>query len=161
MKTADYWISRLQLLPHPEGGFYRETYRSETLIRPPGFSGLRACSTGIFFLLRSGEGSHFHRFKSDEMWHFHEGAPLAIHVLHPHGEYRRILLGRDPEQGETFQAVIPANAWFGAQVEQPDSYTLIGCTVAPGFDFADFELARRDDLLRLYPNHKDLIEPLT
>jgi predicted cupin superfamily sugar epimerase len=161
MKTAEYWISRLQLLPHPEGGYYRETYRAEGVIQPPGYSGPRAFSTGIYFLLRNKDCSHFHRMKSDELWHFYDGSPLALHMIHPDGSHQKIAVGTDLDRNETPQAVIPANTWFGARVSEPNSFTLIGCTVAPGFDFADFELARREDLLRLYPNHKELIEQLT
>ena len=161
MNTAKDWISKLQLRPHPEGGHYRETYRSANLIQPPGYSGPRAFSTSIYFLLQAGECSRFHRMMSDEIWHFHDGGPLTIHLLQADGTHQQIRLGRDFDRGEVLQAVIPAGIWFGAAADQPDSFTLFGCAVAPGFDFADFEMARRETLLALHPKHRDLILRLT
>jgi uncharacterized protein len=163
--TAQYWIDHLELAPHPEGGFFRETYRSagsiESSTLPDCFSTARAFSTAIYFLLRSHEHSAFHRIASDELWHFHTGSPLTVHCIHPGGDYARILLGPDPDAGQVFQGVVPAGVWFGATVDQPESYSLVGCTVAPGFDFADFELARRSDLITRCPQHQAIIERLT
>ena len=163
--NAQYWIDHLELAPHPEGGFFRETYRSPGIIEscalPDGFSGARAFSTAIYFLLRSHERSAFHRIASDELWHFHMGSPLTVHCIHPGGEHARILLGPDPDAGQVFQAIVPAGVWFGATVDDPGAFSLVGCTVAPGFDFTDFQLASRDDLLAQYPQHRAIIESLT
>ncbi|MBL7858511.1 MAG: cupin domain-containing protein [Cyclobacteriaceae bacterium] len=164
MQTAEYWIGHLQLKPHPEGGFYRETYRSAESIPATGlpsrFEGSRSFSTAIYFLLRSGDRSLFHRIKSDELWHFHAGTSLSIFVLHEQGlTIHR--LGSDPEKEEALQIVIPAGSWFGAQVNEPNSYTLSGCTIAPGFDFHDFELASRKKLIEEFPAHRSVIEMLT
>lgn len=164
MKSASYWIEQLKLTAHPEGGFFRETYRSEETIQgvalPERFGNARNFSTSIFFLLRSQDHSKFHKIKSDELWHFHAGTSLTIFVLTNSGlTIHR--LGPDPDEGDSLQVVIPANCWFGAKVIQPDSYTLAGCTVSPGFDFSDFQLADRDQLLKSYPDQKPIIEQLT
>jgi uncharacterized protein len=166
MKTVDYWIEEYQLLPHPEGGYYAETYRSAEELGsealPARFSGARSFSTGIYFLLEAGNFSAFHRIHSDEMWHFYTGGALEIFVINPaDGNLRIIRLGSDPGQGETFQAVVPAGAWFASRPADGTSYALVGCTVAPGFDFADFEMAEREMLQAAYPQHSALITTLT
>ena len=164
-ERARFWIDELGLTAHPEGGYYRETYRSVDLLPagiPAGRSaGERVCSTAIYYLLPSEEVSTLHRLRSDELMHFHTGATFSIHVLRPDGRYERIALGAEPESGTVLQAVIPAGCWFGASVDEPGRFALIGCTVAPGFDFEDFEQARRADLLTRYPQHRILIERLT
>lgn len=164
MKDAAYWIKHLGLKAHPEGGYYKETYRAtETVARgglPARFGGDRNFSTAIFFLLGSEDISAFHRIKSDELWHFHAGTSLSIYVLSDHGlNVKR--LGSNLEAGESLQVVIPANAWFGAKVNETGGYTLAGCTVSPGFDFSDFELAKRSELTKTFPDHRDIIEQLT
>jgi len=160
MYPASYWVKKLGLIKHPEGGYYRETYRSAELISQQGlpaqFSGTRAFSTAIYYLLPSNEISSLHRIKSDEVWHFYAGSQLTIHVIDEKGAYAQIKLGDD-----CFQAVVHAGCWFGATVDEPQSYALVGCTVAPGFDFADFEMAKRADLLAHYPQHHAIIERLT
>ncbi|HEY9049045.1 MAG TPA: cupin domain-containing protein [Ohtaekwangia sp.] len=164
MKPASYWIDHLQLLPHPEGGFYKETYRAAELISAAGlptrFTAPRNFSTAIYFLLRSHDRSVFHRIKSDELWHYHAGASLTIYILKD-GGLKTFVLGADLEKGESLQVVVPANCWFGAKVNEENSYTLSGCTVAPGFDFADFELADRNTLLKTFPACSNIIELLT
>jgi uncharacterized protein len=163
-KTAEYWISQLQLNPHPEGGFFKETYRSDGLIAAQGlpaqFGGERNFSTCIYFLLRSQDRSLFHRIKSDELWHFYAGTSLTLYVLSASG-LKTFKLGPDPQNKEAFQIVIPAGCWFGARVDLPNSYTLTGCTVAPGFDFQDFEFGNRKLLQQEFPECKDIIEQLT
>jgi predicted cupin superfamily sugar epimerase len=160
MKDGQYWIRKLQLAKHPEGGYFKETYRSDETIPaaalPPRFDGVRAFSTAIYFLLTGGECSALHRIKSDEMWHFYAGSELTIHVIEPMGSYSQIKLG-----GDHLQAVVSAGCWFGATVDDPESYALVGCTVAPGFDFTDFELARRDELIAQFPRHRMIVEKLT
>jgi predicted cupin superfamily sugar epimerase len=164
MNDVNYWINHLQLLPHPEGGFYKETYRSKEVIEasalPDRFKGDRHFSTAIYFLLRSEDRSVFHRIKSDELWHFYQGSTLLIYVF-VKDELKIFRLGSDLEKGELLQLVIPANCWFGAEVENPNSFTLCGCTVSPGFDFQDFEMAERDDLLADHPEHAEAIIHLT
>lgn len=152
--TAAYWVSALSLAPHPEGGFFKETYRSSDII-PEGtfgtrFSGARNVSTGIYYLLETGDFSAFHRIRSDEMWHFYAGGALELHVLHE-GRHQVTRIGRDPRVGETLQFVVPAGAWFAGTPTEGTPYSLLGCTVSPGFDFADFEMADPAALSREYP----------
>lgn len=199
-RTAEYWIKRLRLRPHPEGGYYRETYRAPEMIAkadlPRRYNGRRALATAIYFLLRGDQCSAFHRLKSDEIWHFYDGSPLFIFVIGNDGRLTTAKLGLNAEEGEQPQFVIRAGAWFaaalanpkstaspqsgkrplgpcgnGADVENPQPqsgppvaeklYVLIGCTVAPGFDFADFELGNRGKLCRKFPKHRALIVKLT
>jgi len=162
---AKYWIDKLQLIPHPEGGYYRQTYRAELTVErealPPEFGGKRAVATAIYFLLGGTDFSAVHRLRSDEMWHFYAGSALVVDVIGEDGHLSEIFLGSDAEAGEVFQAVVKAGCWFGSRVRDPGAFALVGCTVSPGFDFADFELAKRDELLWLYPQHRAIIRTLT
>lgn len=162
--TAQELITRLELVPHPEGGWFRETYRSrETLpaqALPERFTGSRAFSTAIYFLLESGDMSALHRIKSDEVWHFYAGSALLIHCIFPDGGYQALRLGADLAAGELFQAVVPAGCWFGAELAE-EGFALVGCTVSPGFDFADFEMADVEQLCGRYPQHTELIMRMT
>lgn len=161
--VASELIAGLGLERHPEGGWYRETYRAAGTIPgtllPGQVGGERSFSTAIYFLLERGDISALHRIRSDELWHFHAGAPLIVHVITPAGGSYALALGSDPAAGETFQAVVPAGCWFGA--ETTGDYSLVGCTVAPGFDFADFEMGSRADLLGRFPTHAGIIRRLT
>ena len=165
MKDAQYWIDRLGLRRHPEGGYFKETYRSSEQIArehlPRRFSGDRAFSTAILFLLPANEVSAFHRLKQDEVWHFYDGSALTIHVIDPRNEYKTIELGRDIEHGETLQAVVEAGCLFGASIGGEGPYALVGCTAAPGFDFEDFEMPAREELIARFPQHRNIIERLT
>lgn len=161
---AHYWIQTLGLQPHPEGGYYRETYRST--LRLMGcclteHGGARVAATAIYYLLEGSQFSALHRLRSDEMWHFYAGSPLRLSLITPEGLLHQVLLGNNPARGEVFQAVVPAGCWFGAEVEDPQGYTLVGCTVSPGFDFEDFEIGDRQHLIACYPQHRHLIERLT
>ena len=157
--TAAWWRETLQLTQHVEGGSFRETYRAPLVLQQP--AGPRAASTGIYFLLEDGEFSAFHRIASDEMWHFYDGVTLHIYEIQPNGTLHVHRLGRDIAQGEQLQLVIPAGSWFASSVEETGGFALVGCTVAPGFDFADFELAERAALSQLFPQHAGLIGMLT
>jgi predicted cupin superfamily sugar epimerase len=162
---ARYWIEKLQLNPHPEGGYYRETYRSEDVLArealPSRFEGARAASTAIYFLIEGENFSAFHRLVSDEMWHFYAGSALLVHAVNSIGAYSSLRLGNDAEAGEVPQAVVPAGYWFASHVADWKSWALVGCTVSPGFDFADFEIGSRTKLTELYPQHRELILRLT
>lgn len=164
-KDYKHWVEKLQLLPHPEGGFYKETYRSDGSISqsslPSEFNGDRNFSTAIYFLLTEENFSAFHRILADEMWHFYAGDGLDVSVIHPDGQLETIHLGNGQRSEDVFQAVVPAGAWFASQPSNKDGWALVGCTVAPGFDFADFEMANRDDLISQYPQHQELISRLT
>jgi len=164
-KNARYWIEKLQLEAHPEGGYFRQTYKADLLLPraalPAGFTGGRAASTAIYFLLEGKNFSTFHRLRSDEVWHFYAGEPLVVHVIEPEGKYSSILLGNDLEAGQVPQAAVGAGCWFASHVADWDSFAVVGCTVAPGFDFDDFELEKRAELVAKYPQHRELIERLT
>ena len=164
MKSAAYWVDNLNLQAHPEGGFYKETYRSGEVISTDGlpsrFKGDRNLSTAIYFLLRSQDRSVFHRIKSDELWHYYAGSALHNYVL-MNDSLVTHKLGPRIEQGETLQVVIPAGCWFGAKVVDEETYTLAGCTVSPGFDFRDFEIADRENLHQTFPGHRNIIDLLT
>ncbi|MBL8710924.1 MAG: cupin domain-containing protein [Rhodospirillaceae bacterium] len=158
-------VRSLDLLPHPEGGYYRETYRAVESIAaaalPDRFTGDRAHATAIYYLLAAGDRSKLHRIPADEVWHFYAGDPLLIVAIAPDGGLSETVLGRDFAQGQVPQHVVPAGHWFGAIPAAGSAYALTGCTVAPGFDFADFELGARDALLTTFPRHRDWIEKLT
>jgi len=156
--NADERIRQLELLRHPEGGWYRETYRASARVQLGGQD--RAASTSIYFLLASGEVSNFHRIDADEQWHHYEGAALRLHILDDSG-LRQLDVGPLDTPGARPQCWVPAGAWFGAEVLSDDGYALVGCTVAPGFEFASFELANRPELLARWPAHRDVIERLT
>jgi predicted cupin superfamily sugar epimerase len=163
--TSAYWIDRLGLVPHPEGGFYRETYRAREAFEahhlPARFGGRRVSSTAIYFLLPGDQISALHRIKSDEVWHFYAGGVLTLSMIHADGRLETRRLGPDPERGEHFQAIVTAGCWYGAAVDDRGAYALVGGTVAPGFDFADFELGERAALLAAFPQHRDTILRLT
>lgn len=165
MKPASYWVEKYNMQSHPEGGYFAETYRSTESIAqdalPARFSGDRSYSTGIYFLLEGHHFSAFHRIQSDEMWHFYTGNPLCVYYIDFEGNMQIIKLGNNPDNGEVFQAVVPAGVWFGSKPLLPDGYSLVGCTVAPAFDFADFELADRSVLIGEFPQHRAIIELLT
>lgn len=154
----DFLVEELNLLPHPEGGFYSETYRST--LKTPTSQGERNLATSIYFLLRSQDVSHFHRIQSDELWFWHEGSPLTVHLLNEKG-YETLKLGPVSEVGHQPQQLVSAQTIFGSCVEIEDSYALVSCVVAPGFDFRDFELFTFDQLIALYPSEKEIIQKLT
>ena len=183
---AAFWIEHLGLVAHPEGGHFRESYRSRESISATGlparFDGPRALATAIYYLLRAGELSTLHRIRSDEVWHHYAGGALRLSIIAPAGALTTAMLGGDPERGESLQVIVPAGAWFGAELAcgdgaptsvevsemhgarsrpEPPAFALAGCTVAPGFEFADFELGARADLLRRFPQHRAVIERLT
>ena len=163
-KNAQYWIKHLSLESHPEGGYFREVYRSTEQIPrealPPRFAGPRSYATSIYYLLEQGDFSGFHRIASDETWHFYYGGALDLHILNG-ATYQLITIGADLAAGNSLQYTVPAGAWFASEPSRESSYSLLGCTVSPGFDFADFELASRTSLADDYPAHSDLIKRLT
>lgn len=158
-------IEKLELEPHPEGGCFRETYRSPGEIEleclGTQFEGKRNYATCIYFLLTSNDFSAFHRIKQDEIWHFYDGSPIRLHVIAPSGEYSTHLVGREIDLGERPQLIVPAGYWFAAEVINERSFSLVGCTVSPGFDFRDFEMRSRLELVSLFPEHEKIISKLT
>lgn len=161
----DQLVSELKLKPHPEGGFYREVYRSDLQIPesllPDGMKGERSCATSIYYLLASDSFSAFHRIKQDEIWHFYLGSPITLHVIMPDGEYESVYIGNDFGIRCVPQYTVKAGNWFAAEITEKDSYALAGCTVSPGFDYQDFELGTKKQLIDLFPKHIDLISRLT
>jgi len=160
--AAQRLISRLGLEPHPEGGFYRETYRSEERVQRGVPAVERAAATAIYYLLADDAYSAWHRIQSDEVWHFHAGDSLNVHVLEDNGTVRTHRLGHAAEdEVAVYQAVVPAGRWFAAErVAGAHGYALVGCTVAPGFEFSEFELAEGQALLARYAAHGELIRRL-
>jgi predicted cupin superfamily sugar epimerase len=165
MKDANYWIKKLGLQSHPEGGYFKETYRSHESIAktalPERFSGDRAFSTGIYFLLDKTDFSAFHVINQDEMWHFYEGSSLTIHIIDKEVNYSTLKLGCDVENGQFPQVVVKAGCFFAAEIDNKELYSLVGCTVAPGFDFDDFEMPSRNKLVEMFPKHEDTIKKFT
>lgn len=158
-------IQSLGLKVHPEGGYYRETWRSHLTANlaggDRGATGRRAFGTAIYYLLAGGEVSKIHRLRADEVWHLYSGGPLTLHLLDESHGYSLLQLGRDVRGGPAYQATIPAGCWFGACLTGEDSFALAGCTLAPGYDQADFELGDRARLLTAFPDHEAIIRLLT
>lgn len=166
--TATEWIARLALQPHPEGGHFREIYRASEQIPaaalPVRYGGPRAFSTSIYYLLAGAQISTLHRIASDEQWHFYDGCAVLLSMIAPDGTLREVRLGRNAADGEHVQTVILAGTWMGARLASStprQRYALIGCTVAPGFEFRDFEAGIRADLLKRFPRHRKVILALT
>lgn len=163
--TAKDLIQFYDLSPLPfEGGFYKETYRAQGVIPKEALEthkGDRHFSTAIYFLLPKGVKSKLHRIKSDELWHFYLGGPLHVVQLFPGGKVEEIILGNNIKKGELLQHVVPAGCWFGAYPNENTDFSFVGCTVAPGFDFADFELADKQELSLQFPHVKDIIHELS
>ena len=159
--TAEDLIQKLGLKVHPEGGYFKEVYRSEELIPskslPDRYGGDRSFSTSIYYLLAGNQKSFFHCLKSDEIWHYYYGSPLLLHILHSNNSYQKVIVGNNFSKDEVVQYTVPRGSWFAAESADKNSFSLIGATVVPGFDFNDFELGRRADLLKKFPDHEVLI----
>lgn len=162
-QSADFWVQQLKLIRHVEGGSFSEVYRSPLILSADSLSvaGDRNACTHIYFLLEKGQFSAFHRIRFDELWHFYTGDPLIVYEIDEKGVLHQHLLGNDPQAGQSHFCYIKGGSWFGSKVNDGGTYSLVGCTVAPGFDFADFELAKREELIAQLPTHKDLIISLT
>ena len=159
LKSSDI-VKLLGLIELPEeGGYYSRTYQSPESVELP--RGNRALGDAIYYLITEDQFSGLHKLKCDEMWHFYEGHPLEICFIDAEAKLNFIKLGRDFEKGEVLQAVVPANCWFGSYLTEGSDYALVGCTVSPGFDFQDFEMPDRNELLKLYPEFSDIILKLT
>ena len=161
---SQFFISKLGLTPHREGGYYKESIHSIETISDQdlimSFEGKRKLYTSIYFLLTSNDISHFHRLKSDELWYYHAGSPLTIHVIEENGDYKEIKLGLNVDKGEVPQALVPKNTIFGSSVMDADTFSLVGCMVSPGFEYRDFELFTQNELLLKYPQHKVVIRKM-
>lgn len=164
MYTADYFIKELNMIAHREGGFYKESFKSEETLADRISNDEKKESkklwSSIYFLLRDGEVSNFHRLKSDEMWYYHSGSPLTIYMITPDGNLITEQLGLNIEKGEKPQVLVPKDYIFGSAMNN-EGYALVGCMVSPAFDFKEFELFERDYLLEKYPYYKEVILKLT
>lgn len=158
-------VDKLRLQPHPEGGYFKEIYRSEGVIPQNAlgkkYEGNRNYCTAIYFLLTSDTFSAFHCIHQDEIWHFYAGSPILLHQITPEGIYSCLEIGNDFAKGQMPQVVVKGGVWFGATVKNENSFSLVGCTVSPGFDFRDFELAEQKKLIQAFPQHKAIIARLT
>lgn len=158
-------IAFFELEKHPEGGYFKEVYRSDGKITSDNlgkeFTGDRNYCTSIYFLLTSDEFSAFHKINQDEIWHFYQGSTIRLHTISPEGKYNTILIGNDFKNGEVPQYTVPANYYFAAEVLEKNSFAFVGCTVSPGFDFKDFYLPTSEKLVAEFPDHKSIINKLT
>ncbi len=163
--TAEQIKQQLGLIAHPEGGFYIQTYKSSDMVAKPcldaRYSGARATGTCIYYLLEPGDFSEMHRLQSDEIFHFYLGDPVEQLQLWPDGSSRVVILGTDLGRGQVPQHVVPKNVWQGSRLVAGGNYSLLGCTVAPGFEFEDYESGLRDQLCQQYPGQSELIRALT
>ncbi len=159
---CDVLIERFGLQPHPEGGYFRETFRGEDkVVREASLGATRSASTAIYYMLCDGAHSAWHRIRSDEVWHFYAGEPIDVHVIDVTGQLRTHRLGNAlTHHNAVFQAVVPVGHWFAAELCDPAAFALVGCTVAPGFEFSEFELADVAALTKAYPQHEAVIRRL-
>ena len=155
MKTSEYYIEKLEMIPHVEGGYFKESFLSESFVSED-----KKLWSSIYFLLRTGEVSNFHRLKSDELWYYHAGQSLTIYMITPDGNLITKQLGLNIENGESPQVIVPKGDIFGSAMNE-DGFSLVGCMVSPAFEYKDFELFKRNDLLKLYPEHQAIINKLT
>lgn len=160
MQARDY-VELLKLQAHPEGGYFAENYRSSLEIQAAGFEGIRNAATSIYFLLEAGQFSALHRIKSDEIWHFYEGGPLNIIEIDLNGALVISRLGRNLPEGEKLSYTVKAGHWFGSRPAAGTKFSLVGCTVSPGFDFADFEMPDQAWFLQAFPQHEGIIREMT
>lgn len=165
MIQASTLVKKLDLQPHPEGGYFKEVYRSDELIKTEGlperYSSERCFGTSIYYMLEGEHFSAFHKLQSDETWHFYLGSPIVLHLISSEGNYSKIILGKNITEDEILQYTIPKETWFSAEVKDRNTYSLVGCTVAPGFDFKDFQFGKRDELMKLLPSQSDIISKFT
>jgi predicted cupin superfamily sugar epimerase len=164
-RTVQQIVERLDLKPHPEGGYFREVYRSDLTLQHPGIpqgrDNERRAGSLIYFLLGPDDFSAFHRVKwTDEIWHFYAGGAIELHLIDEAGRYTKRLLSNDLQTGDP-TAIIGAGCWQAARLAPGAEWALGGCTVAPGFDFADFEMPTRDALIAAHPAHAAVITELT
>jgi predicted cupin superfamily sugar epimerase len=160
-KDATYWINKLNLKEHPEGGYFVETVVSDKTITSPEYDGTRSAFTAIYYLLVGEQFSSFHTMRSEELWHFCAGSTLTLHIIETDGELHEIRLGPNVDNGEKFQTAVKSGSWFAASVDDTTSYSLVGCIASPGFDYQDWRLGDAEALTKLYPRHKSTIEKYT
>jgi predicted cupin superfamily sugar epimerase len=160
MKTqsASYWIKHLALQPHPEGGYYKEIFRSVQRVLRQGNDSVNQACTSIYYLLEGTDYSGFHRLLSDEIWYFHKGVPLSLHLIDENGQHQAVELSDDVSGN--LSIAIPGGIWFAAEIPSKNGFTLASCAVAPGFDFGEFEMAKKTEITKTYPRHTTLFDRL-
>lgn len=151
--NKEQWIDMLNLKPHPEGGYYKEIIKSSHTLDDQ-----NTMYTSIYFLLEKDNISHFHRIQSDEVWYYHAGQTLTVHIIHPDGSYEQVRVGPNIQEGDVLQALVPKNTIFASTVEGDNDFALVGCMCSPGFQFEKFELFTQEELLEDYPQHKEAIK---
>ncbi|MBN2350317.1 MAG: cupin domain-containing protein [Bacteroidales bacterium] len=165
MNNAQYWINTLKMEKHPEGGYYKEIYKSDIVLKegclPSQYSDRRICATSIFYLLPHNESLKFHQLRSDEIWYFHFGSGVSIHCINPDGSLETLKLGLDHDAGEKPQIVLKAGTIFKASVGSKNLFTLVGCMVSPGFIFDDLKIYAFEELIVLFPQHEDFIRSVS
>ena len=157
----NYWINKLGLQIHPEGGYYKEIYRSNDIVKSSNshINEHRPSSTSIYYLLDSETKSFCHKLKSDEIWYYHLGSSVTLYLIDQEGNFSIKICGTGKE--DELAVLIPQNTWFGARVMEPNSYVLVSCLVSPGFEFTDLEMADRNELIEMFPQHKEAIIKFT
>jgi predicted cupin superfamily sugar epimerase len=158
LQTAAYWIAYLNLQPHPEGGYYKEVFRSEHLINRLGSSAIKRAITSIYYLLEGTDFSAFHRIASDELWYFHKGSPLTIHAIDESGVYEAHQLSDEPSGN--LSVAIKTGLWFASEISNNEGFALVSCAVAPGFEFSEFEMGDKQQLKSQFTQHADLLDRL-
>ena len=160
LKSAASWIRKLDLKPHPEGGYYSELYRSKLEVTRVSstLAGNYNAFTSIYYLLEGNDFSSFHRLSSDEIWYFHKGVPLLIHMIDENGNYSSQELS--DELTGTLSYMVSAGVWFASEIPSANGFSLVSCAVAPGFEFSEFEMAEKDVLLKKYPEHSGILSRL-
>ncbi|WP_252037083.1 MULTISPECIES: cupin domain-containing protein [Vibrio] len=155
-----YLVDKFNLKPHPEGGYFSENYRSEEILDcpPERFSGKHVYKTSIYYLLEKENVSMFHRLKQDELWHHYTGCSVILHILDPNKGYQKLDLGCSLSHSDAaYQALVPKNVWFAAELKDKSKFSLVGCTTSPGFEFSDWELANKEELMNYFPEKIELI----
>lgn len=163
LNEAKFLIDKFALEPHPEGGYFSESYRSQETIQqqPKRFRGEHVYKTAIYYLLERNNISAFHRLKQDELWHYYAGSSVILHILDPIKGYKQWLLGCAlTDERACYQVLVPQNVWFAAELKDKTQFSLVGCTTSPGFDFSDWELAKSDNLIQRFPDQAELINRL-
>lgn len=163
MPTAKHFIESLGLHPHIEGGYFKRLYESKDYVVPPSrFNGKRRAVTSIYYLLEGDDSSAFHKVNSDEIWNFYYGSSITLYLIDENANLKTVILGNPiTDKNAVFQTTTTANTWFAAEVNDKSSFALVGCVVAPGFEYEDFELAKREDLILRFPQHHTIITKLT
>lgn len=164
MKRNDlnHIIKTFNLMAHPEGGYFSETYRSEVRLESENDKNIqKSIGTSIYYLLDKDQISHFHKLSSDEIWYYHTGSSIILHLIEPNGNYKKVKLGKNILKGELPSFIVRKEVWMAAELKNKKSFGFVSCVVMPGFEFSDFTLAKKEDLLKICPSQKKKIKRFT